>query len=176
MPERGECPPNTFRYVIAPRDTIYGLAVRFKTTVSAILSANPFVEPTRLFVGQVLCIPRQQIFPPCPEGNYYALRRGDTLWAIARFFNISLDDLLEANPAIDPNRLRVGQVICIPVATPPVRRCPEGADRYVIRSGDTFYSLARRFNVSLDSLLRANPRVNPDALLVGQQICVPVGD
>ncbi|MFZ5824789.1 MAG: LysM peptidoglycan-binding domain-containing protein [Bacillota bacterium] len=176
MPARGHCPPNTFPHVVSPGDTMYGLATRFNTTVAAIMSANPMVRPEFLQVGQVLCIPRQPVYPACPEGNYYALRPGDTLWAIARFYNISLDDLLEANPGINPYGLQVGQVICIPVATPPVRACPEGADRYVIKPGDTFFTIARRRNISVDALLRANPNVNPDALLVGQTICVPVGD
>lgn len=176
MPDRVGCPPSTFPYAVTPGDTFYGLARRFNTTVPAIISANPMVDPAFLRVGQVLCIPRQRIYPACPERNYYAIRPGDSLWAIARFYRISLDDLLEANPGIDPNALRVGQVICIPVAVPPVRACPEGADRYVVRPGDTFFRIARRRNISVDSLLRANPDVNPDALLIGQEICVPVGD
>lgn len=176
MQMQGTCPPGTFAYAIAPGDTLNGLAARFGTSVPALISANPAVNPNALRVGQVICIPRQMVYPACPEGNYYTLRRGDLLWQIARFYNISLDDLLEANPGIDPYGLRAGQVICIPVATPPVRRCPEGADVYVVRPGDTYFTIARRRGISVDSLLRANPNVNPDALLIGQQICVPVGD
>ncbi len=172
----GPCPPGTFAYAIAPGDTFYSLAVRFGTSVPALISANPTANPNALRVGQRVCIPRQMVYPPCPEGNYYRVRPGDTLWRIARFYNVSLDDLVEANPGINPNALGVGQVICIPVATPPVRRCPEGADIYVVRPGDTFYAIARRRNIPVQSLVRANPYVNPNALLIGQQICVPVGD
>ena len=176
VPAPGTCPPGTFAYAISPGDTLYGLAVRFNTSVSALISANPAVNPDFLMVGQRICIPRQRIYPACPEGNYYTLRPGDVLWQIARFYNISLDDLLEANPGINPYALMAGQVICIPVATPPVRGCPEAADVYVVQPGDTFYAIARRRNVSIASLMRANPSVNPNALLIGQQICVPVGD
>ncbi len=167
-----QCPPNTVAYTIRPGDTFFSLAQRFNTTVPALISANPNVNPNFLQVGQVICIPRQPIFPPCPEGNFYTIRSGDTLFAISRRFNVSLDDLLEANPGIDPERLMIGQVICIPLAVPPPE-CPANTEPYTIRAGDTFFSLARRFNITLEALIAANPDVNPDALLVGQVICIP---
>jgi LysM repeat protein len=167
------CPPNSFAYVIKAGDTFFSLAQRYNTTVAAIISANPLVDPNRLRIGQTICIPRQPIYPPCPEGNYYTIKPGDTLYSLARFYNVSLNDLIEANPGINPDNLRVGQVICIPLATPPVT-CPPGTAIYTIQAEDTFYRLARRFNVSVDALIRANPTVDPDALLIGQVICVPV--
>lgn len=114
----------------------------------------------------------QERIPPCPEGNLYTIRAGDTLFAIARRFRVSLDDLLEANPGIDPERLQIGQIICIPLAVPPVT-CPPGSTVYTIRSGDTFFSIARRFGTTVEALRSANPGVDPEALLIGQQICVP---
>ena len=139
---------------------------------SAIVSANPQVDPNLLQIGQTVCIPRQPIVPSCPEGNYYQIKPGDTLYSISRRYNVSLDDLLEANPGISPELLMVGQIICIPLAVPPVT-CPPGSTPYVIRPGDTFYSLARRYNTTVSALITANPNVDPRALLVGQQICIP---
>lgn len=166
------CPPGTFPYVIKPGDNFYRLSIRFNTTVPALISANPTVNPSNLRIGQRICVPRQRIYPACPEGNYYSVKPGDTLYKIARDYNISLDDLIEANPGITPYMLMVGQVICIPLATPPVT-CPEG-NAYTIKPGDTFYKVARRFNVSLDALIEANPTIDPDRLLVGQRICIPL--
>ncbi len=166
------CPPNNFAYIIQTGDTFYSLAQRYGTSVPALVSANPLVNFNNLQIGQTVCIPRQSIFPACPEGNFYSIKPGDTLYSIARFYNVSLDDLLEANPGIDPNRLQVGQTICIPLATPPVT-CPQNSFVYLIQAGDTFYRLARRYNISVDSLIRANPNIDPDALLIGQNICIP---
>ncbi len=166
-----QCPPNTAPYTIRPGDTFFALAQRFNTTVPALIAANPTVNPNFLQVGQVICIPGQVTPAPCPGGNLYTIRPGDTLFAISRRFNVSLDDLLDANPGIDPNMLMVGQRICIPVGEP--GECPENTQPYTIRAGDTFFSIAQRFNVSLEALIAANPDVNPDALLVGQVICIP---
>ncbi|WZL74571.1 LysM peptidoglycan-binding domain-containing protein [Clostridiaceae bacterium 35-E11] len=169
---RKQCPLGTVPHIIQPGDTFYGLAKKYNTSISALISANPSINPGNLFIGQTLCIPRQQIYPPCPEGNYYTIRSGDALYAIARAYNISIDDLIEANPGINPYILVVGQVICIPLAVPPVT-CPEG-NSYVIQRGDTFYKIAKTFNISLDDLLEANPMIDPDRLLIGQTICIPL--
>ncbi|MGI5877284.1 MAG: LysM peptidoglycan-binding domain-containing protein, partial [Christensenellales bacterium] len=166
------CPPNTISYIIRQGDTLFALAAQYNTTVPAIVSANPGIDPQRLTVGQEICIPQQAVYPPCPEGNYYTIRAGDTLYAIARQFNVSLDDLLEANPGIEPFQLQVGQVICIPVATPPVA-CPEGYTQHTVVAGDTFFALAQRYGVTVDALRAANPNVNPNALLIGQTLCIP---
>ncbi len=112
--------------------------------------------------------------PPCPGGTLYVIRPGDTLYRISRSRGIPLDDLVDANPGIDPARLEVGQQICIPGEAPEPGdpSCP-GGQLYRIQSGDTFYRLSRRFNVSLDDLVAANPNVDPNALQVGQVVCIP---
>lgn len=170
--QRQPCPPRTFAYVIQAGDTVYSLAQRYTTSVAAIISANPFLDLNFLQVGQRICIPMQLIYPACPEGNYYAILSGDTLYSIAQFFNVSLDDLLEANPAINPYQLLVGQIVCIPLATPPIA-CLAGTEYYTIQPGDTFYTIAQRFNTTVEDLIRLNPTINPQALLIGQQVCIP---
>ncbi len=170
-----QCPPGTVSYVIRGGDTYYALAQRYNTSVPALVSANPFVDPNRLMIGQSICIPRQQIYPACPEGNYYTIKQGDTLYAIALTFNVSLDDLIEANPAIDPTRLAIGQIICIPLATPPVQ-CPPDTTHYIVESGDTFYRIAGRYSITVENLAEANPRINPYGLLIGQKLCIPKAD
>ncbi|MFW5976398.1 MAG: LysM peptidoglycan-binding domain-containing protein [Bacillota bacterium] len=100
------------------------------------------------------------------------MEAGDTLYSIARRFDISVDDLSEANPFVTPETLQPGEVICIPVATPPTD-CPENTRNYTIQAGDTFYSIANRFNTTVGELQELNPDVNPDSLLIGQNICFP---
>ncbi|HHY83020.1 MAG TPA: LysM peptidoglycan-binding domain-containing protein [Clostridiales bacterium] len=170
-PIPGQCPAGTDPYVIKAGDTIFSLAARFNTTVEAILAANPGIDPNRLMIGQQICIPRPGV-PPCPGGQYYTIRSGDTLYALANRFNVTVAAIIQANPGIDPMSLRVGQIICIPA--PAQGSCPSGTSEYTIQAGDTFFSIARRFNISVDSLMQANPGVDPDALQIGQKICVPM--
>ena len=51
----------------------------------------------------------------CPIGTIgHAVRPGDTLWLIARRHNTTVRSIMLANPGINPNNLRVGQIICVP--------------------------------------------------------------
>ncbi|WP_418791552.1 LysM peptidoglycan-binding domain-containing protein [Phosphitispora sp. TUW77] len=166
------CPPGTVSYVIKSGDTLYSLAIRYGTTVSAIVAVNPGIDPNNLMIGQVICIPQQAGPPPCPGGKYYTIQPGDTLYQISRFFNVSVDDILMANPGLDPDNLMIGQVICIPGVAPPAQ-CPAGTTPYIIQAGDTYYSLAIRFNTTVAAIIAANPGVDPNNLMIGQRICIP---
>ncbi|WP_084170997.1 LysM peptidoglycan-binding domain-containing protein [Desulfofalx alkaliphila] len=171
--KRQVCPPGTSRYTVRAGDTYFSLAQRFNTTVEEIRRANPGVDPNRLQVGQVICIPNGTAPDRCPPGTQpYTIRAGDTYFSLARRFNTTVDAIIRANPNVDPDRLQVGQVICIPGAPAP-DRCPPNTFEYTIRAGDTYFNLARRFNVSVDAIIRANPNVDPDRLQIGQVICIP---
>lgn len=175
-PPPGTCPTGTTPYIIRAGDTYYSLAVRFNTTVAAIIAANPGVDPNRLAIGQTICIPGTTPPPPvtCPTGfTTYTIVAGDTLYSIAIRFNTTVAVLLQANPGINPNALFIGQRICVPGTTPPPVTCPTGFTTYIIRAGDTLYSIAIRFNTTVAVLLQANPGINPNALFIGQRICVP---
>lgn len=165
------CPGGTV-YTIVAGDTLFALARRFNTTVQAITNANPGINPNSLQIGQQICIPVAPTPGTCPGGFTYAVRAGDTFFSIARRFGTTVSALQAANPGIDPNRLQIGQQICVPAPAPAPGTCP-GGFLYTIRSGDTFFSLASRFGVTLQALTSANPGVDPNRLQIGQQICIP---
>jgi peptidoglycan DL-endopeptidase LytF len=108
------CPPNSASYFVQPGDTLNSIASRFHTIASAIEAANPGINVYALQAGQEVCIPSQVTYAPCIGGDYYVVRRGDTLPDLARRNNITADRLLAANLHINPNTLVIGQVICIP--------------------------------------------------------------
>ena len=168
-----QCPQGSFAYTIRPGDTLFLLAQRFNTTVAAIQSLNPGIDPNNLRIGQIICIPGTQP-TNCPNGFFYTIRAGDTLYLLAQRFGVSVDAIIRANPGIDPNNLQIGQVICIPQAipTPDLPPCLHGV-YYTVKPGDTFYLIAQRFCVSVYELMSANPGVDPNNLMIGQILCIP---
>lgn len=128
-------------------------------------------------------------------GRTYTIQEGDTLSAVAEQFEVTVEEIMEANGIEDPTRLEVGQVLVIPgVAstgpfptpapaeetptvpsgeTPPV----SGENTYVVESGDNASSIADRFGVTLDELAAANGTTIDGlrSLEVGQVLVIPEG-
>ena len=115
------------------------------------------------------------VFPPvgCPGGFTYTVQSGDSLFAIAVRFGVTLDAIKAANPQItNPDLIFPGQTVCVPGQMPPVT-CPNGT-LYTIRAGDTMFDIATRFGVTLQALLAANPQVaDPNRIYAGQSLCIP---
>jgi LysM repeat protein len=108
------------------------------------------------------------LYRQCPENHYpYIIQPGDTLNRIASRLEVGLSRILAANPGIDPYNLRIGQTICIPACLP-------NHIARIIRPGDTLYRIAQEYNVSIASILQANPGIDPNYLRVGQRICIPL--
>jgi len=180
------CPLGTFAYTVKAGDTLYNLAQRFNTSVSAIVAVNPGINPSALQIGQTVCIPGNRPNRPCPVGSFaYAIKTGDTLYKIAQQYSTTVDAIIAANPGLNPNNLQVGQVICVPGRRPgpgpgpgpmppgPGRRCPVGSFAYMIQAGDTLFKIAQKNNTTVQAIINLNPGINPNSLQIGQMICVP---
>lgn len=135
------CPLGTLPYNINAGDTLLSIALRFGTSVQSLLAANPDLDPYNLEVGQRICISQKFQEPPmCPTRNFYVIRRGDTLRAIAASFGVSQNDIIRLNPDLDPRNLNIGQIICIPLAPSPIEIIINiGAKRLTVyRNGSIF--------------------------------------
>jgi len=100
-------PPSSGQtYYVQRGDTLKIIAVRFGTTVDAILQLNNIANPNLIYVGQALTLPAGT--------TSYIVQRGDTLRIIADKFGRTVNGLLAVNPKItNPNLIYVGQVIRI---------------------------------------------------------------
>ncbi len=94
-------------HVVKSGDTVHQIARRYSTPVDDIIFANQLQNPSALSVGQALVIPNNE--------TRRTVRRGDTLYSIARGHGVSLQRLIAANPQIsNPNRIYPGQMVSIP--------------------------------------------------------------
>ncbi|MFV0250399.1 MAG: LysM peptidoglycan-binding domain-containing protein [Bacilli bacterium] len=102
-------------------------------------------------------------YVPIASDNIYIVKSGDSLWSIAKSLGVTVDELKEYNN-LTTNALSIGQVIQIPTIK-------EVVGTYVVKSGDTLYSIAKYFNLSVDELVSMNNLVS-NTLSIGQVLKV----
>ena len=100
-------------YRVQNGDTWYGIATRFGISPQALERANPEADPGRMRVGQLIEVPGGA--EDSPRGVVHRVGRGDTLWAIARRYDVSPAAIRDVNELTE-DRLRPGQTLTIPVA------------------------------------------------------------
>ncbi len=116
-------------YMVQRGDTLFGIALRFGSSVQAIVSANSLANPNLIYAGQTLIIPDSSapgapVPPPPPPsgepappptgGSTYVIQRGDTLSTIAARHGVTVSALIQANNLTNPNLIYAGQTLVIP--------------------------------------------------------------
>lgn len=114
----------------------------------------------------------------------HTVERGDTLFSLAKRYNTSVEVLMQLN-GLASSALQVGRVLRLPQSTasttpaaPQVVAAaalptPQAPQKYTVQRGDTLFSLARRFSLSVQALMQAN-RLSSENLSVGQILTIPV--
>ncbi|MCL2293561.1 MAG: LysM peptidoglycan-binding domain-containing protein [Spirochaetes bacterium] len=116
-------------HLVRQGETLYSISRLYNVSLDEILVVNQIENPARIRAGFNLIIPSR-----APRQIEHTVKRGDTLFAIARAHNVSVNDLLRENNLDQNAVIRVGQIIRIPCAqTPgtqvaPGRTAPSNAD------------------------------------------------
>ena len=124
--------------------------------------------------------------PATPNPAQHLVQRGETLYGVARRYDLSTAQLIEANPGLDSN-LQAGQRIQLPATVTATREMrqdkqaslsphakkPARSTRYTVKRGDTLYAIAERFDVSLSDIKAWNPDLkNGNQVRAGQTVVV----
>ena len=105
--------------------------------------------------------------PERPEsGVYYTVKRGDTLWGIARRTGSTVEKIVAANNIKNPDLIYAGEVFLIPEKT-------DAGVYYTVRAGDTLWGIAQRFGSSVSAVVEANGIKNPDLIYAGEVFLIP---
>jgi len=101
----------------------------------------------------------------------YTVQPGDTLFAIARKFNITWESIAAANNIAPPYVISPGQQLAIPISGKTATSCRLV---YTVRAGDSLYSIARNYGVSWETIAAENNMTSPYVIAVGERIVVPL--
>jgi LysM repeat protein len=173
VPPPGGTPGGTNVYVVKAGDTLQTIASRYGTTWYAIAAANGLVNANFIYAGQRLIIPTGGYTPPTnpspqpqPNPGTYTVQPGETLQTIAAKFGTTWQAIAAANNLPNANYIYTGQRLIIPAAPRPVQT-------YVVRQGDTLFSIAQRYGTTVQVIQTANNLPNPNAIYAGQTLQIP---
>ena len=179
--------PVFIRHKVRTGDTLSGLARRYRTSVRAIMAANRLSSSHRIRAGKWLKIPSKYYKPPTRVAKSgktstitargdYVVKKGDSLWVIARRFNTTVSKIRRDNGLVS-NRLKIGQVLKIggdnkkkTTVVASANATSASGEKYTVQKGDSLYEIARHHNIRLDDLLRLNGMTKRSVIYPGQVI------
>ncbi|MCE0556679.1 LysM peptidoglycan-binding domain-containing protein [Motilimonas sp. E26] len=181
------------RYQIKKGDTIGGIAQKFNTESSVIRSANN-IKNNKIRAGKFLLIPasaemataknaapaKGQAIKPNQAATIHIVKSGDTLWDLAKKYNVKQQDLTKWNGLAKSSTLKIGQKLKI-YSTNTIRINSVVSQvakpmLYTIKSGDSLGEIAQAHKVSIEDLQRWNNIDNPRGLKPGQTLEIRVAD
>jgi len=156
-------PNSVIVYKINKGDSLYSIAKKYGVSVNDIINYNQLAN-TVLSVNQQLLIPVNPTTEIGKESNInYIVKRGDTLYNIAKRYNLTPKELMEYNN-LSSSLLNIGDTNIIPQNKQYIN--------YFVKTNDTLESIANRFNTTVDELMKINYLNTPD-VKIGQLLLIP---
>ena len=164
-------------YTVKSKDSLYSIAKNNNISVDTLMKDNG-ITGTNLIVGQVLKIrlPETEEIDECygeeynPQDNTssinYTVKKGDSLYKIASKYNTSVSSIQKLNNLNNIN-LSIGTVLKIPSNN----SNSNSGTTYTVQKGDSLYSIAKKFNTTVDSIKRKNNFTN-NLLSIGQKLII----
>jgi len=166
-------------HVVGAKETLFGLSKQYNVSVEVLQNANPILA-NGLQIGQELVIPQNTSIPSKTEITLYAkathlVVAKESLFSIARQYNVSVQDLENLNKELLQNGLQIGQTIAIPNK----RKTLDGRVRvinqetifHVVEAKETKFSIAKKYGISIDQLESQNPEI-VNGLVVGNKLAI----
>lgn len=158
-------------YVVKSGDSLWSIANKYGTTVAKLKELNNLTSNS-LNVGQTLLVKE---IPTSDDANYYIVKSGDTLYGIARKYNMTVDEIKRLNN-LTSNALTINQRLLIKKDNNTGETIPStptsNYNTYTVVKGDSLWSISKKFNTTVDNLININ-NLKSNNLSIGQKLLVP---
>ena len=153
---------NLTYYTVKSGDTLWSIARRYGLTINQIKEVNNLKNNT-LSIGELLYIPSKET--ETVTKDVYTVKKDDTLYSIAKKYYLTVDELKKLNNLTN-DTLNIGQKLYVS------KELPKTETEYTVIKGDTLYSIANKFKVSVDNLKVIN-NLNNSIISIGQILKIP---
>jgi len=166
-------------YAVQKGDNLWDISRSFGTTPEALRKLNYLGNSSRIYVGQVLKLPgsarntevaSRPNYDKQPAGHTqkYVVKKGDTVWDIARKFGTTTATLRRLNGLGRSSRIFVGQKLLVTGSAS--GSSDDDYLVYIVRRGDTLSEIARAFRTSVNAIMRTNGISDATKLRVGARL------
>lgn len=159
--------PTEFSYQVLTGDTLWGLAIRFGTTVEAIKARNGLTTDV-IYKGQELIIPGTD--SDGGQAVTHIVQPGENLFRIALKYGTTVEAIAAANSIVNPALVFAGQKLTIPSGGAPPT---DGVSYHVVQPGETLWGIALRYNTTPWTIAAANGISNIHYIYAGQTLRIP---
>lgn len=172
---------SVFYHNVERGETVYSLAATYNTTPEAIYKLNPSARDG-LAVGAILEIPQRRVISEVKEENYryHTISPQETLYSVSRTYSLTPENIIAANPGLSVETFQIGKTIRIPFFESnkefssyegPVVIDPKN---HKVKRGETLYSIAKKYGVSVENIKEENPSVSTTELSPNTKLVIPV--
>lgn len=153
-------------YVVQKGDSLWSISSKLGVSVSDIKKSNN-LSSNNLSIGQVLIIPSKKSDDEesNADENVYVVKKGDSLWLIAKNYNTSVDEIKRLNN-LSSNTLSIGQKLKIPNAI------TSNEITYTVKKGDSLWLIANRYDTTVNAIKDKNG-LTSNNLSIGQILKIP---
>ena len=155
-----------FEYTVVTGDTLWGLAIRFGTTVEAINTRNSLISHL-IYKGDKLIIPGVE----GGETVTHVVQAGENMFRISLKYGTTVGAIAAANGIINPSWVYVGQELTIPQGGT-VSPGP-GASYHVVQPGESLWSIAMKYGTTPWKIAAANGIANINWIYAGRTLRIP---
>lgn len=167
-------------------ETAYSIATAYQTTVEEIYRLNPDSKQ-KINVGQILRVPNNISTSAQSYGNEvshkHIILAKETLFSVSKQYNITVAELLRANPGLNETNFGIGKEINIPEQMSAVTvennvaqlsQTSASAYEHKVEKQETLYSISKKYDCTITEILNANPRIKEVGLQEGSIVYIPL--
>ena len=188
-------------HIVEQGQTLYSISKMYNTTVADIIKLNPECKE-KISIGQSLKISRDSAngernaaVTKSEKGSiHHTIQNGETLYRLSKMYEVTTQEICDANPGLSTSNFRVGEVVVIPNQENRIKSKPveqhvtnenieeeeeadnSGKNTHKVRRGETLYSISRKYGITIEELTDANPVLKEDKLKRKMILYIPESD
>lgn len=176
-----------FIHTVSPQETVYGISKRYNVPIQKLVEENPGISDGVVVLGSELRIPKnitvkkevdEQASNELSDKSYvyHSVSGGETIYSIAKTYNVSISEIEKANPGINQSELPVGYVIRLPKYKPLKNQNllkSSYLKKHKVSRKETLFGIAKEYNTEIDFIKKLNPSIDFSNLRKGTILKIP---